>query len=294
MENSGKAGASETRRGVLKGIGAASVSTLFGGALPVTVSAATGATTVLGDFESGLDGWQATGEEELDRVETAERPVAVTSGTHGLAVTTNSERRAGIRNETHVRDADFVENPYLFATVTSGRVFGTDSAVTVQYRLHHTTDGHLDGETSTVESEATTIRPHVASVVAWDTSGIDETKRANATRLEIVWYPETDLSTEDLLSDESGNEWSVVFDDVHLGDDQDRFELVQMADHWERLEFANGAYQETTILSRTDLLESGEFVFADGTAIPYTVERLSGGETRYTIHGVTYQLGGDL
>ena len=293
MVNRGKPAASGTRRDVLRGIGAASVSALVGGALPATVSASTGDATVLGDFESGLGGWQANGEADLDRVEVAERPIAVTSGNYGLAVTTTDDLRVGIANETRVADADFVEHPYLFATVTPGRIPGTESAVSVRFRLHYGEDGLLGDELSVVESASTTVRPHVASIVTWDVSSLDEAVRANASRLEIVWSPEVDLSTEALLGDGSDEEWTVVVDDVHLGDDGDRYELVRMADQWERLQFANGAYRETRVRSETDLLESGEFVFADGTAIPYTVERLTGGATRYVVDGVAYQLGGE-
>lgn len=294
MENKGNPVTSETRRDVLKGIGAASVWTVVGGAFPATASGETNDPTLLGDFESGLDGWEGLGNEALGRVETPERPVAVTRGNYGLQVTTTDELRAGIANESRVADADFVENPYLFATVTPGQVFGTDSAAVVQFRLHYASNGLLGDDLSVVESTSATVRPHVASVLTWDLSGIDEAIRSNAVRLEIAWYPEADLSTDVLLGDDAGAEWTTVFDDVHLSDDRERYELVRMADHWERLKFANGTYQETRILSRDGGVETGEFVFGDGVAIPYSIERLSSGGTEYVIDGVTYLLGGEL
>lgn len=284
---------SATRRSVLEGVGAASVATLLGGTLPAPVSADAGDTTVLGDFESGLDGWRATGESELGRVAKRDRPAAVASGQYALEVPVGGDSASGIANETRVRDAEFVANPYLFATVTPGPIFGTDAAVPVRFRLHYETDGLLGDGTAVAESDTTEVRPNVPTVVTWDTSTIDPEDRANATRLEIDWSPEDGLL--DLVDDDGtgADGHSVIVDGVHLGADQGRSETVRMGGHWERLEFSLGAYRETNVEFRTDHLETGEFVFADGSTVPYAVETLTSDSVRFVLDGVAYLLGGE-
>lgn len=288
MDGAYPKGERRTRRSVLKGIGAASLATLASGPVPTATGAESGSgdRTVLGDFESGLDGWTAGSGVTLDRVPRSERPVAVSSGEYGLYATVSGTQAPAIANERRVREADLADRPYVFATVTAGQVADTESDVTVRFRLYHS-----DGVS---ESEPTTVRPHVPSVLTWDASSVDATALANATRLELVWYA-TDRPPAEYGGESDGFDYrgSVVFDDVHLDGDRGRAETVRIADHWDRLEFSLGAYRDTEVVVDADGLETGAFAFESGARVPYTVETLSDGGVQYVLDGVTYLLGGE-
>ncbi|SFS02395.1 Tat (twin-arginine translocation) pathway signal sequence [Halomicrobium zhouii] len=292
MEGTWGSTGSATRRNVLKGIGATTAAALAGGAVPASGAAETSDDAVtLGDFESGLAGWRGVGETTLDRVAKSERPAAVTSGDHALAATT--DRTAGrIENEERVRNADLVANPSLFATVTPGRIPGSDVAISVRFRLHYVDDGLFGDDTGVVESDAQTVRPHAPAVVSWDLRELAETTRADATKLEIDWSPATDSASDSLDSD-AGEAWTVVVDDVHLTDDGDRIRRLRLGEHFERLQFALGAYRSTEVHLRTEHLESGEFVFASGSSVPYTVETLTDDGVEFVLDGVEYLFGGE-
>ncbi len=301
---------------MLRGIGATGIGALLGSALPATASADDGQVTALGDFESGLDGWKTNGGATLDRVGRESRPTAVRSGEHALQVTANGDAVPMIANERRVADADFVEYPYLFAGVTPGRVVDSDSGsdVAFRFRLRYSRaggagggdrsgdDGRGSGESDNrgrgapvVESEEITVPPHVASVLAWDASDVDEAKRANAKRLEIVWYPADRPPETNARGRDSGSafEGSVVFDDVHLSDDRERTEVVRMADQWESLKRSRGPYRRTNVIDRNEHGETGEFVFDDGSTVPYSYESLPGEGTRQVIGGTAYRFGGE-
>lgn len=282
---------SATRRNLLKGVGAATAAALVGDTVATSGSAETDDATALGDFESDLDSWRGAGETTLDRVAKSERPTAVTSGVHALSATT--DRTGGrIENEARVRDADFVANPFLFATVTPGRSQESDSAVAVRFRLHYAEDGLLEDEASVVESGEKTARPHVPNALSWDLSDVRESVRANATKLEIGWAPASGRPSDSQAGDDDA--WTTVVDDVHLSDDGDRIRRVRLADHFDRLQFALGAYRSTEAHLRTDHLESGAFVFAGESSVPYTVETLTDDGVRFVLDGVEYLFGGDL
>lgn len=283
---------SATRRNLLKGVGAATAAALVGGTVAASGSAETDDATALGDFESDLDGWRGAGETTLDRVAKSERPTAVTSGVHALSATT--DRIDGrIENEARVRDADFVANPYLFATVTPGRIPESEADIGVRFRLHYAEDGLLEDEASVVESGEKTARPHAPNTLSWDLSDFGESVRANVTKLEIGWSPASGRSSDSQGGDADGA-WTTVVDDVHLSDDGDRVRRVRLADHFDRLQFALGAYRSTAVHLRTDHLESGAFVFAGGSSVPYTVETLTDDGVRFVLDGVDYLFGGDL
>ncbi len=321
---------SSTRRDVLRGIGATGIGTLLGSALPASASADAGEVTVLGDFESGLDGWRTNGGATLERVGRASRPTAVRSGERALQVTANGDVVPMIANERRVADSDLVEYPYLFAGVTPGRVADAGSSVTFRFRLRYSREGRSGGGSSdherrtggdgragdgrsggdgragrkpdsrdrgapVVESEEITVPPHVSSVLTWDTSAVDEAKRASAKRLEIVWYPEGRPPETSPRGRDSGPgfEESVVFDDVHLSDDRERTEVVRMAGQWESLKRSRGPYRRTNVIDRDEHGETGEFVFEDGSTVPYAYETHPGEETRQVIGETVYRFGGE-
>lgn len=287
------------RRDVLAGVvgvGAASA-----GIVPVPVKAASDA-VLLGDFETGLDSWRATGDSLLETVPAAAHPGTVTRGDRGLEVTVTGDLLPTIRNEERVRRSDFAHHPYFVADVTPGRVVGTESDVTFKLRYYggddavlETGDGYdLSGLTGVYESEETTVPPLVPSGITWDMSGLPDDALSNPKRLEVVWFP-TDyppsLDIDSLVGDVDYHGWA-VFDNVRLSDGVGELSVARLQDVWRDLQLAHGAYLETDVTEGHEAYEEGEFLFADGAGVPYAFEVLGGGRYRYTIDGVALRLGG--
>jgi hypothetical protein len=131
---------------MLKGFGLTAVGLSVG---PIPVSAQTSSdTVVLGDFESGLDGWKTNGGNRLSRVSVEDRPAAVTSGEYALDVTVTGDPYPMIENKSRVKRADFVGHPYLVADVAPSQVSDTASEVTFQFRYHHNAAPAKGGEGS--------------------------------------------------------------------------------------------------------------------------------------------------
>lgn len=93
--------------------------------------------TMLGEFESGFDGWKTNGGNGLSRIAREQRPFAVTSGTHGLVVSVTGDPFPMISNRKRTRQADWVDRPHLLADVTPGAVSDLNATLTFKFRLHH-------------------------------------------------------------------------------------------------------------------------------------------------------------
>lgn len=151
---------------------------------------------VLGNFESNLDGWTTTGNNELTRAEEEAFPAGITSGGHGLVVEINGDTSPMIQNSRRVRDADFANNPYLRMDVLAAAE-ETDSALAFTFRLHHAsanggrgTSGQSSrGDGPVEESETKMVSQLRPQTVQWDMSGLSDETLRTAKRLEIVCIP---------------------------------------------------------------------------------------------------------
>lgn len=311
----------QSRRSILKGIGAASTATALGGALPAAVASSPERNrTVLGNFEDDLDGWTTNGGNELHRVQREERPFAVSRGSYGLNVDVQDDPYPVIENKAAVKRADFVGNPYSLATVTPSRVGDTRSTLTFKFRLHYSATGRDQGAKGKAgnekkgsgnnagndagqssgkkpvlvkESEEMVVRPHVQRTLTWDMSGIGRKKLANAKRLEIGWYPTDHPPERGPRGKGPGYEYRghALFDDIHITDDIAAISAREIAGQWEDYEQSHGRYEETVITSSTAEKETGKFVFTDGTEIAFSFVDEAEDRSVFEIDGESYRLG---
>lgn len=295
----------QTRRNLLASISGTGAAAIITGLLPQTATANEERNiTVLGSFESGKDGWQTNGRNELERIEKRERPAAVVEGSHGLMTIVNGDSYPMIENKKRVLQADIVTHPYLFASVTPSDVSDTDSKVSFKFRLNHSTGTTNSGgsgsqgntrskSANVVESEPTEVRPLSRSLLTWDLSEIDNAKLKKAKRLEIIWYP-TDFPPSGSSRGHGKDldyRGDVVFDDIHLSDSRTQLSSVKLARDFQDLQFEHGQYQDTDITFRDETYESGKFVFASGAKVKYAFEELDSGRFEITIGNNTYQIG---
>ena len=296
---------SHSRRNVLKSVPAAGATLAFGDlAIGQEFEAGEDDSVFLGEFSTGLDGWTTTGGNDLTRVDEDEIPVAVHVGTHALAVEVNGDAHPMIENKARVSQADFVEHPYLLTNVL-GYAEETDSDMVFTFRLHHTATptggqggrgGRSGGKNVLVEeSDEQTVAQLDPSVLRWDLTDVDEEILETANRLEIVWYLEDHPPDGNHRGRERGDfeyRGLVAFDDIRLTDDVAGAEASASQDKRNSLHRSHGMLVERTFEERTEMVEHGTFIFADGTEVPYSFEVLSEGRFRYTIDGETFDLGG--
>lgn len=264
----------------------------------------------LGDFETGLDGWTTNGGNELERVSEDDIPVGVTNGQRALAVQINGDLFPMIENKKRVKNADFLEHPHLQAH-TIGLAEETDSGLLFQFRLHHTPSRSEDGGDSSgrkkgkdrertpgskdvdvEESEFKAVPQLTPRTIEWDMSDLSEETLKRATRLEIVWYLE-DYEPEGgprgLSNGDFDYQGLVVFDDIRL----DKAPSVSQAQKPQRkrrhLQREHGMIVNRDIEEKSENLERGVFVFADGTEVSYEFEALDDGRIRYTIDGEAFE-----
>lgn len=296
------------RRSVLKTVPATGAYLSLGELSTGQVTAAANGSDVrLGEFSDGFDGWTTTGGNELTRVSEDEMPVAVQVGTHALAVEIDGDLHPMIENTRRVREADFVEHPYLQAHV-AGFAEETNSEMVFKFRLHHTaapTDDQENGNggsggdggkdvlvEESDEQTAAQLHPHL---LRWNLTDFDEEILATANRLEIVWYLEDHPPERGHRGRARGDfdyQGFVVIDDVRLTDDVTSGEAEASRDKKLALHRKHGMIVERTYEERTDAVERGTLLFGDGTEIPFTFEILDDGRFRYTIDGESFLLGG--
>lgn len=262
---------------------------------------------MLGDFETGLDGWQTNGGNRLARVDDEEAAGVVAEGEHALEVTVSGDPHPMIENERRVGRADFAGHPYLLADVVPGAVSDTESEVTFTFRYHHDAasggsprggDGRGDRQNKSVlvaESEPITVSPLVRTRLFWDMSGLDEETLASPRRLEVAWHPadhppDAGPRGRGRGFDYRGNVW---FDNVRLSDDVSDVSVAAIESQMQSLKLDHGIITRTEVDTRTADLEEGSFVFADGTRVPYRFEVVADGRFRYTIDGETHELRGE-
>lgn len=206
-------------------------SAIVGGTASASTSAIADGPTVLGDFESGLDGWHTNSASVVERVSKGDHPDAISSGERGLQVHANGDAVPMIRNTDRVSNADFVERPNLSVRVTPGNVVDLDSTVTLVFRFHHAESASPPwaGEEECKRyyprytSEEMEVAIDEPTVLIWDMSFIGETQRAHPERLDVFWYPTEEPPREDPRGETPGYDYdgAVVFDDIRLSAKQE-------------------------------------------------------------------------
>lgn len=291
-----------SRRAVLAGSGAMCLGSL----LPSQVAAG-GNRVILGDFETGTEGWRTNGGVELARVDGSTVPEAVAHGDYALRVDGNGDPEPMV--ETTVQDADFTTYPYLVADVYVTRIDGYDGSVTFQFTFRHDSGGgeqqrktnDREGGTSTkgrgASSPATTSPeievPQLYDLrLFWDMSGIPVEAREQPHQLELTW---SRTSGKNEGSEGQGNApaygAAIYLDNVRLTDSREAVEASALSAHLSRLR-ARHQLPEYVFESASDGTERGRLEFVDGTTVPVTVAIEGSKKLRYTLDGTTYQLGG--
>lgn len=294
-----------SRRNVLKSVPAAGVFLTFGGiATGRSARAEDSNDNQLGEFSDGLDGWRTTGGNGLTRVGEDEIPAAVRVGTHALGVEVNGDLHPMIENKKRVREADFVDHPYLLAHVL-GYAEETDSDMVFRFRLLHT-DTSADGQGSgnggggndliveeSDEQQVAQLDPHH---LRWDLRDLDKDVLETANRLEIVWYLEDHEPERGHRGRARGKfdyRGLVTFDDIRVTDDAAEAEARASQAKRQALHRAHGMVVERTFEERAEDVERGTLVFVDGTEVSYSFEVLGDDRFRYMIDGETFEFGGE-
>ncbi|MGZ0748389.1 hypothetical protein AB2S56_014580 [Haloparvum sp. AD34] len=258
---------------------------------------------VLGDFETGLDGWKTTGRTQLSRVTADEFPAAVTSGTHALAAEINGDSFPMIENRRQVRDAPFSSHPFLRTHVVA-LVEGSDSDILVQFRLHHS-KGQGNGSNGSNSSrskdenvvESTFKRaPQLAPTeLQWDMSEVSEEVRRNAKYLEIVWYPAEHEPDGGHRGQNQGGfdyEGLTIFDSIRLFESKQLTSESRKQQKKTALHRKHGMIVDRTLDEQAEGFERGTLTFSDGYTSTYTFEVIAPDTFEYTIDGETFELGG--
>lgn len=296
---------SADRRTILKGL-AATGAAFATNSVPVQGrKKPKGDVTLLGGFGSGRDGWSTNGRNKLAQVSTSERPGIATQGNQALQVEITGDSYPMIENKSRVVKADFESHPYLTADVTPGLVSDTESGVTFQFRYHYadtdstenrnTQSKKQEKSTLVVESDEITLPALFPSQLYWDMSELSDEALANPKRLEIVWYPTEHPPEGGARGQGSGYDYQgkVFFDNIRLSDTVTDLSTSAIATNMQKYKLNHGIITETDVESRSADVEKGDFVFSDGSRIPYAFEVVGEDEFVYTIDGEAFEMGGD-
>lgn len=244
----------------------------------------------LGDFESGLDGWQTGGGTNLSRVTDDEVPAGIDSGRYALAVEVEGGSGAcpAVWNHELAKNADFLHNPYIGIHVVAYSK-QTDSDLKFRLRIHHgSSDGALgSGEEGVLETEPKSVPQIRSRTVQWNLSGAPEYALRSAERLDIVWFlNETDSNDDDCPHGGFEDDALVVLDNVRLNESP----IISEARSWQRkkldLHREHGMIVDREFHEMTKDYERGTWIFSDGTEIQY--------EYRSTPDGYTYVIDGEV
>lgn len=294
-----------SRRSVLGGIAAAGLTPV---AVAATAEGKSATTTVLGDFEDGLDGWRTDGGNRLQTVEPEQPPHGVTNGSQALRVNVRGDGFPNIRKHD-LKGVDLVENPYLLADVTPGRDSTVESSFTFQFRLHHSNgggggnggrsargnqNGNGNGKSAPVVASSEIVAGRgFTERLTWDLTSVDEEIRRNANRLQIQWYPTRYPPEKGPRGKQKQVEYqgSVDFDWIRVTSSPTEVAKQQQERQWRTLETEHGPYRDTTVEERTEDAERGQFVFDDGTTIPYEALVLDENKFELTIGSETHKFG---
>lgn len=257
--------------------------------------------TLLGNFETGLDGWRTNGENELSRISREDVPRGVVSGEHALAVEVHGDEVPTIENEDRATQADFANNPYLQLHVLAVDT-ETDSTLAFRFRLYHGEicgDGSGGGGSSesgdaNVEESGEIVVPQLyPRRIQWDMTGLSDEVLATANRLEIVWRPADGEPPDDQSRTDAGEvgiRGLVVFDDVRLSGSEPISDAERLQRKKMDLRREHGMIADRVIEEQTETVERGTIEYADGFTVRYTYEALDGGGYEYTIDGETFRI----
>lgn len=273
-----------SRRRVLQGIGAMGVA---GGALTATTGSAAASGAVLGDFESGFDGWKTDGGNELGTVGKDEEGAPVTRGESALTVTSDGDPQPAIRRS--VSDVEFTEKPYLLADVLPGPIEDTDSAVTFRFRYHSRGRGDVE------ESPTITARQRYGIRLAWDMSEVDDSKLSSPKRLELAWYPEQHPPKTGPRGGGPGFDYrgTTYVDNVRLEASDETVELRRWNLKRREMRREYGFRTDKTVDTLTDSVQTGVVVYPDGTEIEYRGEIRDDGTLELEFDGDTFEFRGE-
>jgi F0F1-type ATP synthase membrane subunit c/vacuolar-type H+-ATPase subunit K len=308
--------ASTKRRAILKlaalggGLGMVSPGVVAGQSGGSSAEPSSGDPSVLGDFETGLDGWKTNGGNRLSRVTSDEVPAGVRRGEHALAVEVNGDLFPMIENEKRVKDADFTNDPYLGMHVLAVAE-ETDSDLVFRFRLHYTPAGGDDSagkkkgkrggsrgskDVNVEESDPIVVPQLRSRMVQWDMTDLSTDALANANRLEIVWY----LADHEPAGGHRGKAKGgfdyrglVAFDDIRTAASEPVSEALKS--HQKRMDLHrdHGMIVERVFQEQTETLERGQLTYADGFTTTYAFEILSEDRFEYTIDGETFVIGNE-
>lgn len=284
----------QDRRSFIQGVGStALLSTLPMGAL---AESSNPTTTSIGNFDEGLEGWQANEGNELAQISSESVP-GVLDGDNGLAVITKQANEAVLTETATVRDVDLVESRCLVADVVPS-IADSNSTVRFQFAL-----GYSDQDESTqsdeadergsesqqlVSSPSQEIPQYQKSTISWNLSDVGEDAKSRATHLEIKW----DTSDGQTESDSDPKAYA-IFDDVRLLEDVTEANIQVLNQKLTNLRLEHGVLMSVEVAEERDDFESGTFVYRDGTEVQYVFERISDDKYRYTVDDSEYKLGGD-
>lgn len=272
-----------SRRSVLRGLGVAGVA---GPGLTAVSGGAVATGTVIGDFETGLDGWTTSGGNDLARVDRSAESAPVTRGESALAVTSADDPQPAIGKE--IQTLDLTETPYLYADVLPESVAGTDSLVTFRFRYYSEVADEV------IESPEISVRQRYGIRLVWDTSGLDERVRAAPTQLELAWYPADYPPKTGPRGRGPGFDYqgTTYVDNVRAGDDDERVELGRWRLKRRELRRERGFRANKTVDTLTDTVQEGIVTYTDGTELPYRGEILDDGTLELTIDGERFEFRG--
>lgn len=278
----------------------------------IPVAAQGGRVVHLGDFEDGLDGWRGGEGVDLAQVAQTDRPGVVSSGSKALEIDCSGPAAATITNEQRARDADWLDQPFLTATIMPGTLAGTDAPIHASFGLVHAAGtrgrGRPIGAGGRNGSRAHTGRgrgnerrhgrltsetfsaPQGQPVrLYWDLSDVDERVLDAVVRLELV------CERADQPVDEgpygrggaTGIRGPIYVDDITLSDSPDTITAARLQTHWQQLVLALGSHTETVTEVKKTSVASGHFVFEDGTA-DYHFRLHEDGRQSFTLGEQTY------
>lgn len=296
----------ETRREILQGVAASgSLLALFGTNASARMrSDSTG--TLIGDFESGLDGWKTDGGVRLSRVSKTDQEGVVTNGDYALAVDPRGDSMPIIKNRKQVRNADLVNNPYLMTDVACQPLTGIDSPLVFQYQLRYSRTGGRGkqkgkskkraskGNKPVITSPEITVSPLLLETIQWNLSDVPETYRRNAKEISLKWYPKGTNPTNKGHGRGRGFDYrsETYLDHIRVTDDATMYTMQAIATIQRNLRETHGSLQEVKATTSSKTLESGYMLFSDGTKTNIAAEILAPDRLRLTIDDSEFKMGG--
>ncbi len=234
-------------------------------------------TSLLGEFEGGLDGWSSDSSVQFSRMSVDEQPAAVTQGNDVLKVRIDSDPEPAIRNEEYIQQADLTSTPYLVADVLPASVENSDSPVKFRFEYHYSNPGGIE------HSPTMNVDQRYGGRLGWDMSGLSTTKLNSPKRLEIVWYP-----TDHPPSKSFDYNGVVYVDNIRLTRERNLVTNARWARKQRDMERAYGPMTDQVITSQNATRQDGYYEFSNGGTVAYYAEVLQNGNIRETCDGDTF------